>query len=322
MRAAYITEVGPAEAIRYGELPVPATGPTDVLVNVEAVAVNPVDTFIRSGAWPTPTPFPFVLGRDLVGRVAALGSGAVGFAVGDRVWCNSLGHAGRQGSFAECAVAPVERLYHLPDRADALTAVAVAHPAATAYLALFRHGGLRPGETLCVQGGAGNVGTAAIQLAAAAEARVIATANAADASWCRAAGAAEVLDYRDPALAERLRAVAPDGIEVYVDTSGRLDLDLAVDVLAFRGRIVCLAGLGQRPALPLGPLYTRDGHILGFVISRATADELADAARTINRLLAAGGLTTRISEVLPLERAAEAHRMVEDGVRGRVVLRI
>lgn len=322
MWAAYITELGPAEAIRYGELPAPATGPTDVLVNVEAVVANPVDTFVRSGAWPTPTPFPFVIGRDLVGRVAAVGPGAAGFAVGDRVWCNSLGHAGRQGSFAEYAAVPVERLYHLPDRADPLTAVAVAHPAATAYLALFRHGGLLPGETLCVQGGAGNVGTAAIQLASAAGARVIATANAADASWCRTAGAIEVLDYRDPALTDRLRAVAPDGIDVYVDTSGRLDLDLAVDVLAFRGRIVCLAGLGQRPALPVGPLYTRDGRIVGFVISRAGVDELAEAARAVNRFLAAGGLMTRIREALPLDRSAEAHRLVEEGVRGRVVLRI
>lgn len=321
MSAAYITELGPAEAIRYGELPVPAIGPTDVLVRVEVTAVNRVDTFVRSGTWVTTTPFPFVIGRDLVGRVAAAGSGAPGFAAGDRVWCNSLGHGGRQGSSAEYAVVPAERLYHLPDRADPVNAVAAAHPATTAYLAVFGRGGLRPGETVVVQGGAGNVGTAAIQLASAAGARVLATAAAADGSWCRAAGAAEVFDYHDPALDERLRAVAPAGVDVYIDTSGRVDLDLAVGLLAFRGRVVCIAGLQQRPALPVGPLYTRDGGIVGFAVSRAGVDELAAAARGVGRALATTGLMTRIFDVLPLRRAAHAHRLVEDGIRGRVVLR-
>ncbi len=85
MHAAYITELGAAEAIRYGRLPVPSTGPTDVLVKVEAVVVNPVDTFVRSGGYRTPMPLPFVVGRDLVGTVAAAGAGAVGFTAGDRV---------------------------------------------------------------------------------------------------------------------------------------------------------------------------------------------------------------------------------------------
>ncbi len=151
MRAAYITRLGPPEAIRVGELPVPVPGPTDVLVQVEVVVVDPVDTLVRSGAYPTPPPFPLVIGRDLVGTVAEAGAGAVGFAAGDRVWCNSLGHGGRQGSFAEYAVVPAERLYHLP-AVDPVAAVAVLHPGATAYLALFRHGGLRPTETLYVAG--------------------------------------------------------------------------------------------------------------------------------------------------------------------------
>ena len=150
MRAAYITELGPADAIRVGELPTPVPGPTDVLVRVELVVVDPVDTLVRSGAYRTPTPFPFVVGRDLVGTVAEAGAGAAGFAPGDRVWCNSLGHDGRQGSFAEFAVVPAERLYHLPDGADPVASVAVLHPAATAYLALFRHGRLRPGESVYV----------------------------------------------------------------------------------------------------------------------------------------------------------------------------
>ncbi|NDZ73971.1 alcohol dehydrogenase catalytic domain-containing protein, partial [Streptomyces sp. SID10362] len=176
MRAAYIDAVGPADAIRYGELPVPPVGPTDVLVRVSAVAADPVDTFVRSGAYATSLPTPFVVGRDLVGEVAATGPGAAGLVVGQRVWCNSLGHGGRQGSFAQYATVAAERLYPVPAGVDEEHLVAAAHPAASAWLALFRHGRLRAGETVYVGGGAGNVGGAAVSLAARAGARVVATA--------------------------------------------------------------------------------------------------------------------------------------------------
>jgi NADPH:quinone reductase-like Zn-dependent oxidoreductase len=322
MRAAYITRLGPPEVIQVGELPVPVPGPTDVLVRVEVVVVDPVDTMVRSGAYPTPTPFPFVIGRDLVGTVAAAGAGAAGFAAGDRVWCNSLGHGGRQGSFAEYAVVPAERLYHLPAGVDPVAAVAVLHPGTTAYLALFRHGGLRPTETLYVAGAAGNVGTALTSLAQAGGGRVLAGARAEDAGWCQAAGAAEVVDYRDPDLAGRLAALAPGGIDLFVDTSGHLDLPAAIDLLADRGRIVLMAGRTQRLTLPVGPLYTHSRRILGFVISLAGTDELAEAAAVLNDRLAAGDLPARVRAVWPLERAAEAHRAVERGQRGRTVLRV
>jgi NADPH:quinone reductase-like Zn-dependent oxidoreductase len=322
MRAAYITELGPPEVVRIGDLPVPVPGPTDVLVRVEVVVVDPVDTMVRSGAYPTPTPFPFVVGRDLVGTVAGAGVGVAGFGAGDRVWCNSLGHGGRQGSFAEYAAVPAERLYYLPAGVDPVAAVAVLHPGATAYLALFRHGGLRPTETLYVAGAAGNVGTALTSLARAGGARVLAGARSEDAGWCRAAGAAEVVDYRDPDLAGRLAALAPAGIDLYVDTSGHLDLPAAVDLLADRGRIVLMAGGTQRLILPVGPLYTHDRRILGFVISLASTAELAEAAAVLNDRLAAGDLPARVRAVWPLERAAEAHRAVEHGERGRTVLRV
>jgi NADPH:quinone reductase-like Zn-dependent oxidoreductase len=97
MRAAYITALGPADAIRVGALPVPAIGPTDVLVRVEVVAVDPVDTMVRSGAYPTPTPFPFVVGRDLVGTVAVASPGTPGFAPGDRVWATASATAAGRG---------------------------------------------------------------------------------------------------------------------------------------------------------------------------------------------------------------------------------
>ncbi|MFI9612489.1 NADPH:quinone reductase [Streptomyces sp. NPDC052023] len=321
MLAAYIEQFGPPDAIRYGELPPLRTGTADVLVDVEVSAVNHVDTFVRSGAWRTDVPLPFVVGRDLVGTVAATGPAAVGFSPGDRVWCNSLGHAGRQGAAAEQALVTADRLYRLPDGVAAADAVAVAHPAATAYLALFTHGRLRVGETVVVVGAGGNVGSALVLMAARAGARVVAVAGRDSAARVRALGAEAFVDYRDDRVAERIRAAAPSGVDMYVDTSARNDLATAVDLLARRGRIVLLSGLETCPSLPAGRLYVKDCSIVGFAISQASADELAEAARHIGRLLADGSLRPPAVHALPLSAAAEAHRLVEEGkARGKVVL--
>jgi NADPH:quinone reductase-like Zn-dependent oxidoreductase len=315
--AAYITATGPAENIRLGELPTPAFGPTDVLVRAEVVAVNNVDTFVRSGSYQTPLPMPFIVGRDV------MGTGVVGFAVGDRVWCNSLGHAGRQGSFATHVVISAERLYHLPDGVDPADAVAALHAGATAYLALFQHAGLKPGQTVVVGGAGGGMGSAMVQLAATAGARVLATASPRDVDWCRSCGAEEVFDYGSPDVEARIAAAAPDGVDVYLDTSGHHNFDAIVPLLGHGSRIVLMAALDARPVLPVGAVYTRDISLRGFIISKASVSDLAAAAQLINRLLPQDILRVRVAEVMSLADAAQAHRMVESRqVKGRIVLRV
>ena len=308
--AAYIMAPGPPEDIRIGRLPLPALGPTEVLVRTTAMAVNHVDTFVRSGSYRTPLPVPFVIGRDLVGVVAAAGD-LSSFRVGEEVWCNSLGHGGRQGSFAEYAAVPAERLYRLPTGVDAELAVSLAHPAATAYLALFRHGGLRVGQTVFVGGGGGGVGSAAVQLANVAGARVITTAATRDADWCRACGADVVIDYHDERATELVRDAAPEGIDVHVDTSGRHDFESSVPLLARGGRLIVLAALKARPVLPVGALYTNDASVRGFIISNASVADLATTAAAVNQLLAAGRLRSRISVRLQLQDAVRAHQLME-----------
>ena len=195
MKAAYITELGPTDVITYGDLATRTPGPDEVLVHVEAVAVNHVDTFVRSGAYETETPFPFVIGRDAVGTVASAPAGS-SFRAGDRVWCNSQGHAGRQGAAAEFVAVPSNRLYRLPETITperAASAIALAHPGATAHLALFTHGMLQAGETALILGGGGQVGRAAVRLASKAGARVVTTASRRDLATCRDNGAAAAL---------------------------------------------------------------------------------------------------------------------------------
>lgn len=301
MRAAYLTELGGPEVIRVGELPQPRPGPTDVLVRVEAVGVNMVDTFIRSGAYRTPIPMPFIVGRDMVGTVD-----------GQRVWTNSLGHAGRQGPTAEYAVVPAERLYPLPAGVDPVDAVAVVHPAATAWLALVRHARVRPAERLLVEGAAGNVGRALVELGAQLGAHVVATANPADHDELRRLGAAEVIDYRAPDIG--------DEYHVAVDCSGRNELARTAELMTLGGRIVLVAGMASTLSVAARAIYLRDLSVLGFVISNATAADLASAAGWINDRLARGGLRPRAVRTVGLAETAEAHRMVADRVRGRVVI--
>lgn len=322
MKAAYITEYGPAEAIRVGELPVPAIGSTDVLVRVDALAVNHVDTFVRSGAYRTNTPFPFIIGRDLAGTVVATGPGVGDFRAGDRVWSNSLGHDGRQGSFAEWVSVPVERLYRLPDGVSMSESVAVFHTAATAYLGLFREGRLRTGETIVVTGAAGGVGSAVVQIAAAAGARVVATASERDAEYCRGLGADVVIDYRTPDLTAALAEAAPEGVDLFWDNAGANDVEGVLPVLAHGARIIVMSGLDSRPTVPIGRLYTRDISIHGFAISNASVSDLDTAAALINRLLAAGRLRTRIGATLPLADAAQAHRLQAAQGAGRPLGRV
>jgi NADPH:quinone reductase-like Zn-dependent oxidoreductase len=322
MRAAYITELGPAGNIRVGDLPDPSPGSGDALVAVEASTVNWVDTFVRSGAWRTGVEFPFVVGRDLAGTV--VDAGDTGFRAGERVWCSSLGYAGRQGAAAELAAVPSERLYPLPDGVPGPVAATMAHPASTAYLGLFTHGRMRPGETVAVLGAAGNVGAAMVVLAHRAGARVIAVCSRDDAEYCRSLGGEHALDYRDDALADRVRDVAPDGVGLCLDASGHNDLPTWLGLLAGRGRFVVLAGLRTRPVLPAGELYLMDRTVTGFAISQATTAELAEAGHHLAPLMAEGLLRPRRTEVLPLSEAAEAHRRLEEGhFHGtRVVLQV
>src|SRR5699024_9413523 len=133
MQGAFIRATGGTEQIEVGDLPAPQPGTTDVLVQLGATTVNHVDLSVRAGASPTHLPLPLILGRDLVGTVVETGSGVAGFTNGDRVWTNSLGYDGRQGTFAQYALVSVERLYHLPATVHPLEAAPVLHTAATAY---------------------------------------------------------------------------------------------------------------------------------------------------------------------------------------------
>ncbi|MBS0406879.1 MAG: NADPH:quinone reductase [Proteobacteria bacterium] len=322
MPAACIDRVG--GPIRIAALPVPRPGPTDVLVRVAASGVNHVDLFVRSGAYRTHTPLPFVIGRDAVGSVVEVGAGVAAFAVGDRVWCNSLGHAGRQGALAEYAVVAADRLYRLPDAIDPEHAAVVLHTGATAHLGLARQARLQAGETLFVEGAGGGVGSAIVQMARFMGARIVATAARRDHDWCRQCGADVLIDYHDDDRYEQARQAAPEGIDVWWDTSGRNDFAAVLPLMRLGGRAIVMSGLrGGAASLPVGPMYTRDVSLHGFAISNASVSDLAHAATAINRLLAAGRLNARIGATFALHQTDQAYAAMAAGqLAGRIVIRV
>ncbi|MCX8092320.1 MAG: NADPH:quinone reductase [Verrucomicrobiae bacterium] len=313
MKAAYYLQTGPPEVLTVGELPTPKPGPTQCLVRVGAADVNPIDTYIRAGLVPATLTFPHIPGCSLAGTVIETGPQVARFKPGDRVWATNLGVAGRPGTLAEFAAVEESLLYPIPPGVRDEDAAALALVGMTAHIGLFRKARLQPGETLLVNGGAGGVGSAVVQMARIAGARVIATAGSdAKVAACRELGAELALNYKTQDLAAAVKAFAPDGLNVWWETSREPDFERAIPLLALRGRMIVMAGRDARPVFPVGPFYTRDATLLGFVLFNAAPHEQRAAAEDMNRWMAEGRLKARIDRILPLSEAATAHRLQEE----------
>ncbi|MBL8814488.1 MAG: NADPH:quinone reductase [Planctomyces sp.] len=315
MKAAYISQTGPWNQIQYGDLPTPKAGPGEVLVRVEAVAVNPIDTYIRGGIVKFELPFPWVPGCDVCGVVEEIGTNAGRFKKGDRVWGSNQGLFGRQGTFSEYCAIHEQWLYPVAENISSAEAAAGALVGITAHLGLFLHAGLRSGEVVFVNGGTGGVGSSVVQLAKAAGATVITTAGSAEkADQCRALGADHVIQYRNEDIDARFAEItAKTGpIHVWFETLRTPTLDRCVPLMAIRGRIILMAGRDARPEFPVGPFYVKDLRMIGFAMFNASPDEQRAAAEALNAFAASGAWKPQVSRVMPMSQAAEAHRLQEE----------
>lgn len=329
MKAAYIEQPGPPENIKYGDLPQPEPTGTQVLVRVGAVALNPVDTYIRAGMIAAELPQPFIVGCDLAGTVEETGPDAKKFKPGDRVWCTNQGLLGRQGTFAEFAAVDECWLYPTPADVSDEDAAAVALVGVTAHLGLFHKAQLKADELLFVTGGSGGVGSTVVQMAKAVEARVITTAGSSDKmEICKSLGADHVINYKSEDIAARLKELAPDGVNVWWEVVRETNFEQAVPNLAFRGRMILMAGREAKPVFPVGPFYVKDCTLYGFAMFNAPPAEQQKCGEDINRWLQSGDLKPRIDRVLPLSEAAEAHRLQEQNtlekkgvLSGKIVLK-
>jgi NADPH2:quinone reductase len=313
MFAAYIEQTGPPEVIQYGELPQPQIGPGQALVKIGAVAVNPIDTYIRNGANYWPLPKQFIIGADFAGEVVQVGADVTTVKVGDRVWGSNQGLMGRQGCFAEFAAVDADLLYPTPKEVTDEAAAASALVGITAHLGLFQRAQLKAGETIFVNGGSGGVGSVVVQMAKATGAKVIATAGSPEkVAAVKALGADLVLNYKIDDITAAVQKFSPGGVNVYWETVREPEFEKLVPLLAERGRIILMAGRDAKPTFPVGPFYVKGCSLLGFVMFKATPAEQHICAGDISRWLANGMLKAHIGKVLPLSQAAEAHRLQEE----------
>src|SRR5688572_2666591 len=318
MKAAYINEPGPPESIVVGEFPTPEPTGRQVLVRMAAAALNPVDTYIRSGAIKMDIPLPFVVGCDLAGVVEKVGPQAKRFKRGDRVWGSNQGLLGRQGTFAEYASVDEDWLYPTPDGVSDETAAATALVGITAHLGLVRDARLRAGETLFVNGGTGGVGSMVVQMSKAIGARVITTAGSDDkVKKARDFGADAAINYKTEDVAARVKEYAPQGVNVWWETLREPNFDQTVALLAPRGRMILMAGREARPTFPDGPFYVKGCSLHGFAMLNATPDEQRAAAEDINRWLSAGKLKPRFDGIMPLDQSAGAQQWQEENTFGK-----
>jgi NADPH2:quinone reductase len=322
--AATYDRTGPSDVIRIEEVKPPAPGPGEVRVRLRLSGVNPTDWRMRSGATGGGPADGFqVPNQDGAGVIDVVGPGVDADRVGERVWVYLAAWQRRWGTAAQWTVVPARQAVTLPDHASDELGASLGIPALIAHRCLFADGPIE-GRTVLVAGGAGAVGRAAIELARWGGARVIATVSSPEkATLAEAAGAHEVISYRDPDAAEQLRALAPSGVDRIVEVALRANLELDLGAAAPHAVVATYADDGSGdPALPVRRLMTANV-TLRFALVYTMGQEAIDVAvSTVTRALEDRALSTLPLHRFALEHTAQAHDAVERGAVGKVLIDI
>ncbi|MCE4943279.1 MULTISPECIES: NAD(P)H-quinone oxidoreductase [Streptomyces] len=325
MRAITIPEPGGPEALVWAEVPDPQPAEGEVLIEVAASAVNRADLLQRQGFYDPPpgaSPYP---GLECSGRIAAVGPGVHGWAVGDEVCALLSG-----GGYAEKVAVPAGQVLPLPPGVDLVTAAALPEVACTVWSNVFMIAHLRPGETLLVHGGASGIGTMAIQLAKAVGARVAVTAGGPEKlARCAELGADVLIDYREQDFVQEIRkATEGKGADVILDIIGAKYLQKNVKALAVAGRlaIIGLQG-GVKAELNLAALIAKRAAITGTGLRARPVSEKSAIVAAVREhvwpLIGNGQVRPIVDRALPMAEAAEAHRILDaSGHVGKVVLTV
>jgi len=340
MKAVRYHEYGPAEVLRYEEVPDPVPGPGEILIAMRACGVNHFDVDLRAGISRWPLPLPHQLGVEFAGVVEAVGPGVEEFAPGDRVWpqheieCGECAYcrAGRPnlcrnarmfsvqllGGYAEKVVAPARGTHPMPDGLSFEQAAAGQVVFATAWHMLVTRGRVEPGQTVVVQAAGSGIGHAAVQIAALAGARVIATAGSqAKLEAARGMGADETVNYREEPLTERvLELTAGAGADLFIEHVGGERFMESLRALRPGGRLVtCGAHAGETPGIDVIEVFRNEWEVLGSRIG--TPSEMA----LVMGMLGEGRLRAAVHAAIPLAQAPQAHRIIEAREQtGKVIL--
>ena len=309
MHAIEVAQTGGPEVLRYVEKPKPAPGPGEVLIEADAIGVNYIDTYFRSGLYPREVPF--VLGTEVCGTVAAVGDDVAAIKPGDRVVT-----ANAAGAYAQFCTAPADFVAYVPDAVQSDAVASALLKGMTAHYLIKSVYAVQPRDFLLVHAGAGGVGLILTQWATSLGARVITTASTPDkAELSRQAGAVEVLDYpEDPAeFGATIRDMTSGhGVAAVYDGVGKTTFDASLASLAVRGTLA-LFGASSGPVPPVDPqrlnaagsVYLTRPNLAHFT---RTADEFAWRAGELLDAIADGSITITVGGHYPLAEAERAHR--------------
>ena len=324
MHAVVISEPGEPEVLQWTEVADPRPGPGEVIVEVAAAGVNRADLMQRQGLYPPPPGAPPYPGLECSGTVAALGDGVTEWRVGEQVCALLSG-----GGYAERVAVPAGQLLPVPKSTTLIEAAALPETACTVYSNVFLIAGLTAGETLLVHGGGSGIGTMAIQLAKHAGARVAVTAGSrAKLDACRALGADITINYREEDFVDSLMAATDGhGADVILDIVGAAYLARNIAALAPDGRIANIGmQQGRRAELDFGAMMAKRASISSTSLRARPAEQkgsiVAAVTENVWPVVGAGEIRPVIDTELPMQRAAQAHRiMTESTHTGKILLR-
>jgi len=312
MHAIEVSRTGGPEVLSYVERPTPEPGPGQVLIKAEAIGVNFIDTYFRSGSYPRETPF--VSGSEVCGVVEAVGDDVAALKVGDRVVTNAA-----DGAYAEYTVAPADFVAYVPEGVAPDQVASALLKGMTAHYLLKSTYAVQPQDTILVHAGAGGMGLILTQWATSIGTRVITTASTPEkAELSRQAGAVEVLDYPDDpaAFGARVRELTDgDGVAAVYDGVGKTTFDGSLASLAVRG-VLALFGAASGPVPPVDPQRLNAAGSVFLTRPKLndhtrTPDEFSWRAGELLDAISSGAITINVSAHYPLENAEQAHRDLE-----------
>ena len=316
---------GGPEVLNLIERPLPAPKQGEVLIKVAAAGINRADCYQRQGAYPPPPGASDILGLEVSGTIAALGEGVINWKVGDKVCALVSG-----GAYAQYCTAHSGSCIAIPTGYDWVKAAALPETLMTVWSNVWLRAGLKPGETLLVQGGSSGIGTTAIQLAKALGHRVFVTAGSAEkCTACEKLGAEKAINYHTEDFVEVVNKLTDGrGVNVILDMVGGDYIPRELNALAEEGRIVLIAfQRGMQASVDLGLIMRRRLTVTGSTLRARDETFKTAVANAVKEkiwpLLESGKLAPVISATFPLAQAADAHRLMESSQHiGKIILQV
>ncbi|MCX4025239.1 NADPH:quinone reductase [Endozoicomonas sp. SM1973] len=318
MKAIQVSQHGDIDVLQLVEKELPTPGPEELVINLYAAGVNPVDTYIRAGVNNYTANFPYTPGKDGAGIVAAVGEAVSWFKPGDRVFCTNTG----MGCYADTTICSQDHAYPLPDNLSFAQGACLGIPYGTAWLAIHQRAGAITGETILIHGASGGVGLAAIELGNAHGLTVIGTASTEPGTQAAyQQGADQVFNHYDQSHWQAIKEYTDNqGVDIILEMLANVNLGQDLPLLSKKGRVIIIGSRGEVSINPRD-LMARNADIRGLALANASLDERQAMYNNIVELAKDGKINPVVHHSFSLEQAGQAHQQVlEKGAAGNIVL--